>query len=110
MSDEVFEELRNFVSEFSGYDPAEINRDTRLLVDLSIYGDDAADLLMAFSKKFHVDVSQFRIDEYFGSEGWDFIGEVFSIFKKYKPLKVLTMANLEKAIYASKLDEEVINS
>jgi acyl carrier protein len=99
---DVFTELRAFTIKQAATDEP-INHQTRLYEDLGIYGDDAVEFLIAFGKKFNVDVSKFMAADYFKGEGASF-------FDIEKPTKPLTLLHLKKAIIAGRLDEEVINS
>jgi uncharacterized protein DUF1493 len=89
-----------------------IIRETKAEDDLGIYGDDADEFLMAFSKEFNVDISNFPIGSYFSDEGDIILPAIirFLTNKKRKERKNLTVGDLEKAILAGRLDEEVINS
>lgn len=71
--------------------------------DLGITGDDSEDFLIAFAKEFNVDVSKFPVGDYFKDEG-------DPLFPSARRVKALTVGQLEKAILAGRLDEEVINS
>lgn len=42
---------------------------TRIQTDLNIYGDDAVEFLLDFSKKFNVVVTDFYADKFFKGEG-----------------------------------------
>ncbi|MDR2204930.1 MAG: DUF1493 family protein [Flavobacteriaceae bacterium] len=101
MNDEILEKLKKFIIEERWEYDFPLMRDTRIENDLDIYGDDADDFIIAFGKEFNVDVSWFRIGEYFNSEN----SRPFNVKKK----KNLTIAHLEKAVIAGRLDEEVIN-
>lgn len=76
-----------------------MDRYTKLYEDLKIDGDDAFELLQAFSEKFNVDMSEFKYNEYFAPEGIDIIGVLSRLFKdkEKKKLKSLTLADLEEA-------------
>ncbi len=88
-----------------------ITRDTTLVQDLKIDGDDSEEFLLAFSKEFSVDVSKLPLEEYFGDEGDVILLEIIKFFnKKKKKKKILTVGHLEKAIVAGRLDEEVIGA
>ena len=117
MSDEIFDKLKSFITEQGfGYTlpwpllvkKKEIKRETTLEGDLKIYGDDSDEFLIAFGKEFNVDVSQFPIGEYFSNEGSHLL--LWLIGKRKRQIKQLTIGQLEKAVIAGKLDEEVINS
>lgn len=77
---------------------------TRLQDDLGVYGDDATDLLLAYAKAFHVDVSRFPAADYFDGEGVD----VLAWFRPVKPRrKELTVGHLQRGIEAQRLDETI---
>ncbi len=118
MSDEIFNRLKKFVIESGwGYvlpslKEREVNNETRVKEDLKINGDDADDFLIAFGKEFNVEVSKFKVDEYFDGEGDPILSAIIRMFtgKKKRQTKELTIGQLKKAIIAGRLDEEVINS
>lgn len=106
MSEQLFEELRAFIVKQIGVDEEEVTKEASLQNDLGVYGDDAVDLIVAFSKKFKVNVSNFMAADYFKPEGIDTLG----LFTKGQARKKLTVGHLEKAAMAGRLDEETINS
>lgn len=121
MSDEIFDKLKAFVTEQGfGYTlpfpflfkKKEITKESSLEKDLKITGDDSDEFLIAFGKEFNVDVSQFRIGDYFSGEGDKILPAIIRLFtgKEKRQRKVLTIGHLEKAVIAGRLDEEVINS
>ena len=116
----VIDQLKIFIYSFGwGYTlpfpllfkKTEINRDTQLLSDLKITGDDADEFLLAFSNEFKVDISSFKIDEYFSDEE-DYVSSTFKdLFRnKYQGKKPLTVSHLEKAILVGRLDEDIMGS
>ena len=58
----------SLVAECAGVSMQQISLDTAINLDLGIDGDDACELLEAFSSKFDVDLSTFQFDRYFASE------------------------------------------
>jgi len=112
MKNEIFENIKEFTVKQTGVEKEEVTEDASLENDLGVYGDDAVDYIIAFGKKFNVDVSKFMAADYFNAEGIDFIGPIVRVItgKEKAPKKVLTMRHLEKAVMAGRLDEEVINS
>jgi len=98
--------LVDFIREESAVGHAEIiTAQTRLQEDLGVYGDDATDLLLAYAKTFHVDVSCFMAADYFDGEGLD----VLAWFRPVKPRrKGLTVGHLQRGIDAQRLDEVII--
>lgn len=111
-NNEVFEKLNQFVTEQRWEYDFPLTKDTTVKEELKITGDDAVDFLIAYGKKFNVDVSHFMAADYFDGEGDVILPAIIrSITGKKKPLKkILTLGHLEKGIIAGKLDEEVINS
>lgn len=118
MNNEVFNKLKSFMVE-SGwgitllpFKEMEIGVNTRIKEDLKINGDDADEFLIAFGNEFKVDVSKFKIDEYFDDEGEPILPAIIRMItgKQKRQTKELTMTHLEKAVLAGRLDEEAINS
>jgi acyl carrier protein len=111
MSDSNFHRLKEFIVEQVGIHEDEVTPDSRLYDDLGVYGDDAAELLIEYGRKFNVDVSKFMAADYFKGEGMDLIGGLLRVFngkRRNHNYKVLTVNDLEKGIDAGRLDEEVI--
>ncbi|MBZ5858547.1 DUF1493 family protein [Flavihumibacter profundi] len=98
----VFENLVSFIRDEIREFKKPINRDTLIEENLGVTGDDAADMILSYSKKFNVDISNFIFVKYFHDEP--------SVFLANRKLNALTVGDLEKAIIAGRLDEEVINS
>ena len=91
--------LKNAIREYN----KPINRETIIEDDLGVTGDDAEQLIIAFGKRFGVDIRNFEFSKYFYDEPG-----IFNYQNRIvKPFKV---GYLEKAILAGRLDEEVINS
>lgn len=105
-TDNLFTVLALFIKDCTGVHDISISRDSLIEDDLSITGDDAADLILAFSKKYEVDISNFNFNEYFYDE--PSIMDVINF--NNKSVKPFTVGHLEKAILAGRLDESVINS
>jgi hypothetical protein len=104
--------LIDFISEFAGIRKSKINSESRLFGDLRIYGDDAAELLIAYGKKFDADVSNFMAADYFEPEGDQILPAIIRLItgKSSPKYKVLTVGQMEKGIVAGKLNKEIINS
>lgn len=96
MNNKIFNEISDFMEDYKWYlDDKEMTRETRLEEDFGITGDEAAEFLDAFVKRFNIkNYSEFKFDDYFESEGID----IFAIFKKKKERKILTVGDLEKAV------------
>jgi acyl carrier protein len=65
---ELADEVRTLLANQCGVSEDRISSSTRLLDDLGIDGDDAAELLEAFAAKFDVDLSGFDFQSFFHSE------------------------------------------
>ena len=97
--------LVDFIRDKSGVADSEpITARTRLQDDLGVYGDDSTDLLLAYARAFHVDVSHFPAADYFDGEGLD----VLAWFRPVKSRrKELTVGHLQRGIEAQRLDETI---
>lgn len=110
MKDDTLEKLIEFIIANRWEYNFPLTRETQLQRDLKIWGDDSDEILIKFSEKFHVDVSQFPIGEYFDDEGDKTFADLYKVFSKRRrmPKKILTIGDLEKAVLAGRLDEDVI--
>lgn len=70
--------------------------------DLGITGEDASELIVAFSKKYKVNIDNFIFSKYFNEEPNAFTAPSSDI-------SPLTVSDLEKAIRAGSLDESTIH-
>lgn len=72
--------------------------------DLSIYGDDAEELLTKYSSLFHVSLDEFHFNDYFPEEGDSIFGMIKDLFKREeKRYKDLTIKDLEDGIINKKI-------
>ena len=112
MDEEIFSELKEFIIKQSCVDDERITRETRIEGDLGVTSDDACEFVIAYGKKFNVDVSHFMAADYFDGEGDIILPAIIrGLTGEKKPLKkILTIAHLEKGILTGRLDEDVINS
>lgn len=95
----TFEEICQFVVEQRWEYDFPLTRETTLRKDLSLGGDDAAEFIENYGKRFKVDLNKFIFDNYFPPEG-DFIlrkiiGVLFS--KKDPDYIPITLGDLEEA-------------
>ncbi len=111
MNEEILDKLKFFIIKQTSVKGEEVTRDAGIEEDLGIYGDDAVDLLTAYSKAFNVDVTRFMAADYFSDEGDPILPAIIRFLKnkKKRKAKILTVGHLEKGIIAGRLDEEVIN-
>lgn len=75
--EEIFEELKALVIAYTGVKPDKVTRESRLLSDFGLDGDDASGFMAAFTNKFDVDMSGFYWLRYFQDEGWSFLEPSF---------------------------------
>jgi len=102
-NEKLFNELVMFVRNQIGVYDTLITRKTLIEDELGVTGDDAEDLLITFSRRYNIDISNFNFTKYFYDEPG-----VFNL--QNRKIEPLTVGHLEKAIIAGRLDEEVINS
>ena len=103
----LLNEVISFLEEIYGsFDSVSMNKETKIEKDLKITGDEAAEFLIKYGKKFKVNVSGFLMDEYFKGEGYSIL-ECLGL-RKSKVKKNLTVGDLVKGIKAGVLNEEVI--
>lgn len=78
--------------------------------DLGIYGDDAIEFILKYSKIFNVDVTRFEAANYFSSEArsivWTILSSIFC--KQPASKKSLTVRHLYEGVKSGKLDEDII--
>lgn len=98
-----FVELVAFVREQIREFDLPVTKETLIEDDLGVTGDEANELIIAFGKRYNVDISNFWFEKYFYDEP--------NVFKSQGRVIVpFTIGYLEKAIIAGRLDEAVINS
>lgn len=107
----VFDAIKGFITKQRWEYDIPLLRETRLEKDLKITGDDAVEFIVAFGREFNVDVSQFMAADYFGPEGDVILPAILNFLtgRRRPRRKILTIGHLEKAVFAGKLDEDVIN-
>lgn len=111
---DIFTQIVKLIEDKMGrYKKRQLQRETRLEADLGMIGDDAFEFLEDFSKRFNVDLTDFKINEYFSSEGDGLLTGLMGFFLGRKNLpskKELTIGDLERAVTAGRLDDTVIGS
>ncbi len=111
VENDLFERLKTFIIKHTFVIDVEITLDTKIESEFGITGDDVDNFIIAFSKEFNVDISEFKVARYFKGEGDTILISIinFLLGKKtegrYPPL---TVGDLERAIKKGKLDETVI--
>lgn len=92
----INEDLIRFIRNEIADEKITIDEKTQIEADLGISGIDADKFILSFSEKFHVDISEFNIDNYFEPEVDPFI------YKGKKRVQ-LTIGDLGIAIRERKL-------
>lgn len=81
-----------------------LNRNTRIVQDLKIDGDDAVEFMEKFVSTFNIDYSEFQFGNYFSPEGLNLFSVIISFFKKKQIIKkTLTLGDLERAVIIGKI-------
>ena len=107
-TEELSQEIIDFVTEIRGKYKFKFNLSTTLEKDLKITGDEGWDFIELFASEFEVDISKIDLFYYFAIENsLDMYGLLLFGIKTGK--KELTLGHLEKAKKAKRLDEEIIN-
>ncbi len=78
LSERVIELVRRHVD----CPPEKVTLGARLLEDLGVDGDDSGELLADFADTFRVDVSGYRWEHHFGTEGFDPVEALFRLIPR----------------------------
>lgn len=101
--DDVWIQIIQFVKE-ERWD-GEYTRETDLVKELKLKGDDAYEFICLFGKRFGVNIVDFNFEEYFYPEGdWIFpkiLGLVLN--QKNRSKRKITLADLERGVKEGKL-------
>ena len=102
----AFELLKDFIKSNSFVDEHFITLSSGLEEDLKLWGDEAVEFIIAFGRRFNVDVSNFMAADYFTSEGsFYFLAKKLNKHNK----KELRVHHLQNAIKTGSLNEITIN-
>lgn len=72
--------------------------------DLSIYGDDASELLLKYSEQFNVSMNDFCFETYFPEEGDPILNVIIDfLLKKRKEYRYFTIGDLQNGIRNKKI-------
>lgn len=102
---DLIAEIIGLIKKERGKYDFQINANTRLQEDLDVWGDDAAEFLNVYRKKFNVDLTEFKFDEYFRPEGDIVLPTIYRLiqFKKPPTYKSLTIGDLYDGVKNGKL-------
>ena len=97
--DNRMEDLITFIAEQTATKRYKINKNSLLEKDLGLYGDEAEDFIIAYSKKYNVDLSKFHFSLYFSQE----YDPMMRGFYKLHKVKELSVADLYEGIKKGEL-------
>lgn len=107
---QIADEVRMLICRKTGLEPEAVRPESRLLHDLGVTGDDAAELIDEFAQTFSVDMSSFQFQCYFTGEP-SFSHALWMLGIKDKPIwsgkLPLTVARLIDAASAGHWNEEL---
>ncbi len=105
MEDDVYERVRQVISEVSNCLVDEINLDTRINYELGVAALDGDELIIELEKHFDVDMSGMDTGKYFGGDAWfPFPRWLFGLKDSY--LKPLTVRAILNAVKLGKWDDK----
>ena len=105
--DELFVDIQNFISDYTGVHKKRITKDTNLQRDLGLHGDEAGDFIEEFSKRYNVDLNGFIFDKHFDTEGsFNPIYYLYLLLFKRQELRktIISVSDLLHAAVARKWD------
>lgn len=106
MKIQINKDLIKLIEEYAGnLDALSDIENISLYHNLSIYGDDADELLSRYSSLFNVSMNEFHFSDYFPEEGDEIFGFMKGLFKgKEKEYKQLTIGDLQAGIINKKIN------
>jgi hypothetical protein len=109
--EDIFKEIRTLISGFAGISLKKIMMESNLEMDLGIYGDDEEELILAYAKKFNVDLSKFNIADHVAPEGDTFIPWIISVFSSKPKKRVdLKVSDLVDGVLSGILNSQAVRS
>ncbi|MDP3024437.1 MAG: DUF1493 family protein [candidate division Zixibacteria bacterium] len=115
MNNDILEKIKDFVAENLVVKKEKLTAGTRLLEDLGIDGDDAAEFIEVFSKKFDIDMTDFVFEKHFGQEGFNPLMFLYRFLFNRKKLQftTITLSDLLEVVqqkkWPKKLRSEIEN-
>lgn len=97
----TLETLKAYVSRTYGFHAGSITRETSLLNELEIKGDDVDEFFKKLIKDFSIEVKRLNLSRfYLGEEPYDFISPLIRLIKKEKASNkpTLSIGDIEKFI------------
>lgn len=94
-ADEMLSQVCDLIALQCGITRQEITADSKLVDDLGITGADGVELILAFSKRFGVDIRQMNVGQYFGDEGLS-----LAFWRWRRPLTPIAVSDLVAAAHS----------
>lgn len=98
-----FDNFYQFIKRETDHEIDNYSPNLRIENDFNIYGDEAVDFIIKFSKEFNIDISSFNFNEHFSPEADKISLFILKLFKKVKANN-LTINDLKNAIKVGKLE------
>jgi hypothetical protein len=90
--EKTLEDLKSYLQRTYKIQPDRITRETSLLDDLEIKGDDVDEFFSRLIKDFSIDVKDLDLSRFFiGEEPFDFLSSIIRFFRKERPDKKPTI-------------------
>jgi hypothetical protein len=97
----TLENLKSYLQRSYGFDASNITRETSLLNDLEIKGDDVDEFLSRIAEDFSIDVKRLNLSGfYLGTEPFDILSPIVWLLKKEKANRkpTILIGDIEKFI------------
>jgi hypothetical protein len=97
----TLDNLKAYLHHKYGIDPIKINRETSLLYDLGMKGDDVDDFFRDLAKAFKIEITKLDLTKFFiGNEPLDFMSPIIRFFKREDVSKkpTITVGDIERFI------------
>lgn len=109
METDLESQVISFIAKQSGNYSFELSLKTELQYDLEIWGDDAVEFLLAFSKEFDVKINRFEAAKFFRRESFYIFSIVVNHFKlDKKKYHSITISDLVESVKLGELHHENI--
>ncbi len=110
MKKELDSEFVAFVKEYQDIlKDDDIHPSADIEEDLYMWGEDGIEFLIAYGKRFNVDLTSFMADKYFAAESAIYLEKIVRLFGVKRKRKSLKLYHLQKGIHSGVLNENVIN-
>ncbi|WP_082858777.1 DUF1493 family protein [Planctomyces sp. SH-PL62] len=97
--DDLEEVVRAFVGEQMPWINSAVKINCDLISESKIYGDDVCEFIVDFSRRFNVDISEFRWERHTSPEGCTLLWMIFTSWRpqKHVPIRLLDLIDSARA-------------